>query len=85
MPAKKSTKQIKKTTLHPKAITRNDIAERTGIGMEFDFNPELTVTLKVVERLEAIMMHLFFSVLAFFTSLYFILMGKNFTSVSYRK
>lgn len=85
MPVKKSPRQVKKATLHPKPISRAEVSDKQGIGMEFDFNPNLTITLKIVERMEALVVHLFVTALAFVIGIYFAIMGRSFTTVAYRK
>lgn len=85
MPVKKTPRQVKKATLHPKPITRVEIESKAGVGMDFDFNPNLTIALKIVERLEALTVHLFVSAVAFMIGIYFAIMGRSFTTVAYRK
>lgn len=79
------SKHTKKVTRHPKVLNRADIETKKGIGMTFDFNANLTPALQIVERLEALTLHLFVTGCAFMVGLYLIARGHSFTAATYRK
>lgn len=85
MPVKKKhRRQVKKVTMRPLPISRQEVPHKHGVGMRFEFNTRITPTLKIAERLEAVAVHLAVSGISFCLGIYYAARGQDFTSVTYR-
>lgn len=85
MPVKKKRRrQVKKMTTRPLPISRQEVPNKHGVGMHFEFNQTITPTLKIAERLEALAVHLAVSCISFCLGIYYAARGQDFTSVTYR-